>query len=341
MESLLGKNIEELQAIALEVGLPKFAGKQLAEWLYKKRAVSFDEMTNISIKGRSALAERYVIGRSSHVAEAISADGTGKYLFRATENVVETVYIPDGERATLCISTQAGCRMHCRFCMTGTLGFHGNLSAADILNQIFSVPDSLSLTNIVVMGEGEPCDNIDNVLRALQVLTADWGCAWSPRRITVSSVGFIPGLKRLLSETDCHIAISLHNPFPLERAEMMPVEKACHLEDVLQLLQQYDFRHQRRLSFEYILFKDKNDTLRHANQLRRLLQPLPCLVNLIRFHANPQETGNTMQGSDLQKVEWMRDYLTANGITTTIRKSRGEDILAACGMLVNSLQRKD
>lgn len=341
MEPLLGKNIEELQTVALAVGLPKFAGKQLAEWLYKKRAVSFDEMTNISLKGRTALAARYVIGRSPHVAEAVSVDGTKKYLFRAAENAVETVYIPDGERATLCISTQAGCRMHCRFCMTGTLGFHGNLSPAEILNQVFSVPDSLSLTNIVVMGEGEPCDNIDNVLRALQVLTADWGCAWSPRRITVSSVGFIPGLKRLLSECDCHIAISLHNPFALERAEIMPVEKACHIEDVLQLLQQYDFRHQRRLSFEYILFKDKNDTLRHANQLRRLLQPFPCLVNLIRFHANPQDNGNTLQGSDMQKLEWLRDYLTANGITATIRRSRGEDILAACGMLVNSLQSKD
>ncbi len=341
VESLLGKNLTELQTVALSVGLPKFAGKQLAEWLYKKRVSSFDEMTNISQKGRAALSAQYTIGRNPHSAEAISVDGTKKYLFSAAQSVVETVYIPDGERATLCVSTQAGCKMHCQFCMTGTLGFHGQLSAGEIINQVFSIPDSDSLTNIVFMGEGEPCDNIDNVLRALQILTAEWGCAWSPRRITVSSVGYLPGLKRLLEESECHIAISLHNPFAAERSAIMPVEKAYPLEEVLNLLQQYDFRHQRRLSFEYILFKDKNDTLRHANQLRRLLSSLPCRVNLIRFHANPQDTTSTLQGSDMQKAEWMRDYLTDNGITTTIRKSRGEDILAACGMLVNSLQNKD
>ncbi len=341
MDSLLGKDISALQDTALSVGLPKFAGRQIAEWLYKKRVVSFDEMTNISQKGRAALSEKYTIGRNSFTAEAISRDGTKKYLFPAANSAVETVYIPDGERATLCVSTQAGCRMRCQFCMTGTLGFHGNLSVGEIINQVFSVSDTQSLTNIVFMGEGEPCDNIDNVLNALQILTADWGCGWSPRRITVSSVGYIPGLKRLLSETDCHIAISLHNPFPAERAEIMPVQKVYSIEDVITLLRSYDFRHQRRLSFEYILFKDKNDTLRHANQLRRLLNPLACRINLIRFHCNPQDTTNTLQGSDLQKAEWMRDYLTENGITTTIRKSRGEDILAACGMLVNSLQNKE
>lgn len=341
MDSLLGKDISALQDIALSVGLPKFAGKQMAEWLYKKRVVSFDEMTNISQKGRAALSEKYTIGRNSYTAEAISRDGTKKYLFPAAKSAVETVYIPDGERATLCVSTQAGCRMRCQFCMTGTLGFHGNLSVGEIINQVFSVPDTQSLTNIVFMGEGEPCDNIDNVLGALQILTADWGCGWSPRRITVSSVGYIPGLQRLLSESDCHIAISLHNPFPAERAEIMPIEKVYSIEDVITLLRTCDFRHQRRLSFEYILFKDKNDTLRHANQLSRLLSPLACRINLIRFHSNPQDTTNTLQGSNLQKAEWMRDYLTENGITTTIRKSRGEDILAACGMLINSLQDKE
>lgn len=340
MEVLLGKNISELQSVALSVGLPKFAGKQLGEWLYKKRVTSFEEMTNISQKGRSALAEHFSIGRNPHSAEAISSDGTKKYLFQTSKNYVETVYIPEAERATICVSTQSGCRMRCQFCMTGTLGFQGNLSAAEILNQVFSIPDSASLTNIVFMGEGEPCDNIDNVLRTIDVLTSDWGCGWSPRRITVSSVGFLPGLTRLLRESECHIAISLHNPFATERASIMPAEKAYPLEDVLRLLHQYDFSHQRRLSFEYILFKDKNDTLRHANQLKRLLQPLNCRVNLIRFHANPQDTESTLQGSDMFKAEWMRDYLVNNGIMTTIRKSRGEDILAACGMLVNSLQDK-
>lgn len=340
METLLGKTPDELQEAALSVGLPKFAGKQLAEWLYSKRATSFAQMTNISAKGRQALAEKYTIGRVLPTAEAISADGTKKYLFPVAGGVVESVYIPDGERATLCVSTQAGCKMGCKFCMTGTLGFHGQLTAAEILNQIFSIPDSDKLTNLVYMGEGEPCDNIDNVLRSLQTMTAPYGCAWSPHRITVSSVGWLPGLRRFLEESECHLAISLHNPFPTERSQLMPAERAYPLAQVLDLIRQYDFRHQRRVSFEYILFKDKNDTLRHANRLRRLLQDIPCRVNLIRFHEDPTQaaSADALHGSTMEQAEWFRDYLSANNITTTIRRSRGEDILAACGMLVNALQ---
>ena len=204
MEVLLGKTLAELQAVAQEVGLPRFAGKQLAEWIYVRRATSFDEMTNISLKGREALKAHYTIGRHAPVAEAISKDGTKKYLFaidgdeargdeaiRREARYIESVYIPDDDRATICVSTQAGCKMGCRFCMTGTLGFHGHLSAADILNQIFSIPDSDKLTNIVYMGEGEPMDNLDNVLRSLNAMTSAWGCAWSPKRITVSSVGLL------------------------------------------------------------------------------------------------------------------------------------------------------
>lgn len=340
MEPLLGKTLDELQDVALSVGLPKFAGKQLAEWIYCKRATAFEQMTNISAKGRKNLAEKYTVGRMPHIAEAVSEDGTKKYLFPVNGGVVEAVYIPDGDRATLCVSTQAGCRMGCKFCMTGTLGFHGQLTAAEILNQIFSIPDSERLTNLVYMGEGEPCDNIDNVLRSLQIMTAPYACAWSPHRITVSSVGLLPGLRRFLAESECHLAISLHNPFAVERAQLMPAEHAYPLAQVLDLIRQYDFRHQRRVSFEYILFKDRNDTLRHANQLRRLLGDFPCRVNLIRFHESPTETisVNDLHGTSMEQAEWFRDYLTANNIITTIRRSRGEDILAACGMLVNALQ---
>ena len=335
--------LPELQEAALSVGLPRFAGKQLAEWLYGKRVCSFEQMTNLPQKGRAALSARYRIGRSLPAAEAVSADGTKKYLFAAEspdaggkENYIESVYIPDDERATLCVSTQAGCKMGCRFCMTGTLGFHGQLTAADILNQIFSIPDAGKLTNLVYMGEGEPCDNTDAVLRSIEVMTSAWGCAWSPRRITVSSVGWLPGLRRLLDESECQIAISLHNPFPAERAEMMPAEKKYSIEQVLVLLRQYDWHHQRRLSFEYICFGGQNDTLRHASQLRRLLSGLDCRVNLIKYHSSG---ASAFRPSEAEQMEWLRDYLSANGITTTIRRSRGEDILAACGMLVNSLQQ--
>ena len=360
MDILLGKTLEELQAVAQEVGLPRFAGKQLAEWLYVRRATTFDEMTNISLKGREALKARYIIGRHAPVAEAISKDGTKKYLFaidgdeargdeaiRREARYIESVYIPDDDRATICVSTQAGCKMGCRFCMTGTLGFHGHLSAADILNQIFSIPDSDKLTKIVYMGEGEPMDNLDNVLRSLNAMTSAWGCAWSPKRITVSSVGLLhlphstfnlqPStlLQRFIEESDCHLAISLHNPFAVERQEIMPIEKVNHLSDVIALLKQYDWSHQRRVSFEYICWGGVNDTPKHANELLRLLKGLDCRINLIRFHAGVDKE---FTSSDEQQMEWLRDYLTEHGITTTIRRSRGEDILAACGMLVNALK---
>ena len=342
-QTLLGKTLEELQQVALSVGLQKFAGKQLAEWLYVRRASSFEQMTNISLKGRQALGEQYTIGRHEPVAEAVSKDGTKKYLFRLSGDEVkgdvfiESVYIPDNDRATLCVSTQAGCKMGCKFCMTGTLGFHGQLPVGEILNQIFSIPDSDKLTNIVYMGEGEPMDNIDHVLRSLQVMTESWGCAWSPKRITVSTVGVVPGLERFLKESECHLAISLHNPYGTERQEIMPIEKRYHLTDVVSLLKQYDWQHQRRVSFEYICWHSQNDTIRHANELVRLLKGLPCRMNLIRFHAGVDQA---FASSDEKQMEWLRDYLSDNGITTTIRRSRGEDILAACGMLVNALSKK-
>lgn len=335
IDPLLGKTLQELQAIAQEVGLPRFAGKQLAEWLYVRRATTFDEMTNISLKGREALKERYTIGRHAPIAEAISKDGTKKYLFQIGEQFVESVYLPEDDRATLCVSTQAGCKMGCKFCMTGTLGFHGHLAAADILNQIFSIPDADTLTNIVYMGEGEPMDNLDNVLRSLEAMTSPWGCAWSPKRITISSVGINKGLKRFIEESECHLAISLHNPFAVERQNIMPIEKVNHLSDVIALLKQYDWSHQRRVSFEYICWGGVNDTAKHANELVRILKGLDCRINLIRFHAGVDQS---FPNSNEKQMEWMRDYLTTKGITTTIRRSRGEDILAACGMLVNALK---
>ena len=335
MEVLLGKTLAELQEVALSVGLQKFAGKQLADWLYVRRVTSFEQMTNISLKGREALKANYTIGRRAPVKEAVSVDGTRKYLFQVGEQFIESVYIPEEDRATLCVSTQAGCKMGCKFCMTGTLGFHGNLSAAEILNQIFYFDD---LSNLVFMGEGEPMDNLDNVLRALEIMTAPYGPAWSPKRITVSTVG-IPAMKRFLDESDCHIAVSMHNPFAVERAQIMPAEKMFSITEVVNLLKQYDFSHQRRISFEYICWAGQNDTMRHAKELLRLLKGLPCRINLIRFHAGVEDIKNERRfpASDEKQMEFLRDYLTEHGLTTTIRRSRGEDILAACGMLVNSL----
>ena len=330
-KKLLGMTLGELKAVATEVGLPAFAAKQIMQWLYNKRVRSIDEMTNLSLKSRAILVEHYTIGCVPPSDEQKSIDGTAKYLF-PTENgqQVECVFIPDGERATLCVSCQAGCRMGCRFCMTGRQGFGGNLSTADILNQIYSVPGSELLTNIVFMGQGEPMDNLDAVLKATELLTASDGWAWSPKRITVSSVGVRKGVERFLLESNCHLAISLHNPFPEERLSMMPAEKAYGLEELMTLLKKQDWSHQRRLSFEYIVFGGLNDSERHAKELVRLLAPIECRVNLIRFHQIP----NTPYiGATEEKMVWLRDYLTKHGVTTTIRASRGQDIYAACGLL--------
>ena len=324
--------------MAASVGLPKFAATQLAEWLYKKGATSFDQMTNISIAGRKALAERYSLGLSAPVSVAESADGTKKYIFVVESGQrIESAYIPDGERATLCISSQAGCKMGCKFCFTGRGGYHGQLSTAEILNQICSLPERDRLTNIVLMGMGEPLDNPDNVLRALEVMTSTWGFGWSPTRITLSTVGVIPNLKRFLDESQCHLAVSLHNPFSDQRREIMPVEKAFPIKEVVALLKQYDFSHQRRVSFEYIVLKNTNDTPEHIKELARLLDGLKCRINLIRFHAIPD---SPFVSPDNDKMLWFRDSLTRKGIHTTIRASRGEDIKAACGLLSGEAGRK-
>ncbi len=333
-KKLLGLTLEKLRDVAAEVGLKPFADKQMAQWLYEKRATSIDEMTNLSKDARARLAESYIIGREEPVAEARSTDGTAKYLFPgAGGRDIEAVYIPDRERATLCVSSQAGCRMNCAFCMTGKQGFHGNLDAGAIINQVLSIPESESLTNLVFMGMGEPTDNLDAVLAAIEILTQPWGLGWSPKRITVSTIGNIPKMRRLLEETKVHIAVSVHDAIASERASIMPVEKAWPVRDVVELLRGYDFAHQRRLSMEYIIWRGYNDDMRHADALARLLRGTDSRVNLIRFHRIPGFDGAP---ADIRTMEAFRDRLNDAGITATIRASRGEDIMAACGMLAGS-----
>ena len=331
---LLGKNLEGLKEAAAECGLKPFVGKQLAEWLYVKRVSSFDAMTNISNASKAALSEKYDIGTAPSIGKAVSSDGTAKYLFPVVwdgeGSAVEAVVIPEEDRRTLCVSSQAGCKMGCRFCMTGRQGWHGNLDAADILNQFLSIPESQTLTNAVFMGMGEPLDNYEAVSQALEVLTAPWGFAWSPKRITVSTIGVLPALKRYLDGQRCHLAVSLHNPFPEEREQMMPVQKAFDEKEIISLIRQYDFSGQRRVSFEYTMFAGWNDSRRHADALIRMLRGLECRVNLIRFHKIPDFP---YESSSQGVMEAFRDRLNNNGITCTIRASRGEDILAACGML--------
>ena len=337
MKPLLGMSLQELKDVAKSLGMPAFTGGQMAKWLYVKHASSIDDMTDISKANREKLKGQYAIGCVQPTDRVQSCDGTVKYLYpTASGKFVETVYIPDKDRATLCVSSQVGCKMNCLFCQTGKQGFEGNLTVCDILNQIYSLPERDTLTNIVFMGQGEPMDNLDNVLRATEVLTADYGYAWSPKRITVSSVGLRGKLKRFIEESDCHLAISLHSPIHEQRAMLMPAERAMPITDIVEMLRGYDFSHQRRLSFEYIVFGGLNDSQTHAREIIKLLKGLDCRVNLIRFHQIP---GVDLHGADESRMEAFRDYLTGHGVFTTIRASRGQDIYAACGLL--STARKE
>lgn len=328
---LLGMTLDELKGVVMRIGLPVYAAKQIADWLYKKKVTSIREMTNLSLSGRSQLEELYDVGAVLPANCEVSEDGTIKYLFPVNEDkYVETVFIPSNDRATLCVSSQVGCKMGCLFCMTGKQGFSANLTSNEILNQIQSVPESSKLTNLVFMGMGEPFDNTNELFKVLEILTAGYGYGWSAKRITISTVGLIKGLQRFLDESSCHLAISLHTPFPEERLTLMPVEKTYPIAEAIRLIRQYDFAHQRRVSFEYIMFEGINDSIRHAGALALLLKGIPCRVNLIRYHAIP---GISLQPATLKTMELFSEILNRKGIICTVRTSRGEDIMAACGML--------
>lgn len=347
MKKLLGNTLDELKEIAKSLGMPAFTGTQIAKWIYEKRVTSIDEMTNLSKQNREKLAAEYEVGFMPHCDAQYSKDGTIKYLFPVSTTkaapvqsatvpeasgalTVETVFIPDHDRATLCVSCQVGCKMNCQFCQTGKQGFQGDLSAGDIINQILNLPEFESLTNYVFMGMGEPMDNYDNIMRVLDIMTSEWGMAMSPTRITVSTSGLIPNMKRFISESKCNLAVSLHSPFHDERMKLMPVENKYAVSEVIHAIRQHDWSGQRRVSFEYIVFKGFNDTQRHVNELARQLGSLRCRVNLIRFHAVP---GVELHSPSMDDMVRFRDRLNDKGIIATIRASRGQDIDAACGLL--------
>ena len=330
-EHLFGKTLEELKDLSAKLGLPSFTGRQLAEWLYKKEVSSFEEMSNLSLKARALLKENYETGIIPPIDVQESVDGTKKYLFPALDGkFIETAYIPDGKRHTVCVSSQVGCKMGCLFCMTGKQGFQGNLNSGEILNQYRSIPEWRTITNLVYMGMGEPLDNLDEVLKSLEVLTSDWGFALSPRRITVSTIGITPAMLEFLNRSNAHLAVSLHTPFDDERRKLMPVQQVYPLKGVLNEIKSWDFGRQRRVSFEYILFKGFNDSASHVNELSRILHGIRCRINLIRFHPIPD---TPLESPDEDTINAFKEKLNTKGITTTIRASRGQDIWAACGLL--------
>jgi 23S rRNA (adenine2503-C2)-methyltransferase len=337
-EKLYGKTHEELSAVAKAASLPPYAAKQIAGWLYRRGAPEISGMTDLSLSSRSILEKEFETGLTPPSSVAAGSDGTRKYLFPVSNSrFIETAYIPDRDRATVCLSVQSGCRMGCRFCMTARQGFQGNLTTNEILNQFRSLPEHALLTNIVFMGMGEPLDNLDEVLRSLDILTSEWGYAWSPTRITVSTIGITGKIEEFLSKSRCHLAVSLHSPFDEERQRLMPAQKAHPVKEILDTIKGFDFGRQRRVSFEYIVFRGLNDTPAHVKELARILNGIRCRINLIRFHAIP---GSEFSSPGLSEMEAFRDSLAAKGITTTIRASRGQDINAACGLLSTLEQNK-
>lgn len=330
-ENLFGKTLGEIIDICSKLGLPKFASKQITQWLYQKEINSIDDMTNLSLKNRELLSENYQLGLVPPLKVQESVDGTKKYLFPAKgNNFIETAMIPDSDRKTVCVSSQVGCKMGCLFCMTGRQGFQNNLSAGEILNQYRSIAEWSNISNLVYMGMGEPFDNLDEVLKSLEILTSEWGYGLSPKRITVSSIGIIPAMKKFLENSSCHLAISMHTPFDDERKNLMPVEQVYPIKEVIKELKSFDFGLQRRVSFEYIMFKDVNDTDAHVKELAKLLNGIRCRMNLIRFHPIPD---SPLLGSSEESLMHFKEALNAKGVLTTIRSSRGQDIFAACGLL--------
>jgi 23S rRNA (adenine2503-C2)-methyltransferase len=330
-EALFGKTLIELTALAIELGLPKFTGKQMVEWLYQKDISSIEEMTNLSKKARELLSEKYEFGLINSTKFQESVDGTKKYLFPTSRGkFIETAMIPDDNRKTVCVSSQVGCKMGCLFCMTGKQGFQGQLNAGEIVNQIRNIQEWHEVTNIVYMGMGEPFDNLEEVLKSLQILTSEWGFAMSARRITVSTIGIVPGMLTFLNQSEAHLAVSLHTPFDDERQKLMPVQVAYPLAEVIHEIKSWDFGRQRRISFEYIVFKGLNDSPRHVSELAKILNGIKCRINLIRFHSIP---GTPLEATDDNTIQKFKEKLNEKGILTTIRASRGLDIYAACGLL--------
>jgi 23S rRNA (adenine2503-C2)-methyltransferase len=308
----------------------------IANCLYKKRIVDIMLIPDIPKKVKEELNKKSIPGIYKPVASKRSSDGTIKYLFRnESEQEFETVLLTDNKRTTVCVSSQSGCRMGCPFCVTGKYGFRGNLSARDILTQVLGLPGSEKVTHVVFMGMGEPMDNIDNVLKACNILSAEWGLAVSPRNITVSTVGITPGIKYFLEKSNCNIALSLYSPFPEERSRTVPAEKKYPAHEIIQMMKAHQSGTKRRMSIAYIMIRDTNDKEKHLEGLKALLHGSGIRINLLPYHAIP---GDDNISSSPERMQYFKHELVISGISASIRKSKGIDVSAACGLLASGLK---
>jgi len=335
-KSLCGLSVDDLFNLIGPSGFTRVQAVTVLNSIYKKSITEISQIQKTSKILKNYLINNADTGISRPIASEVSIDKTVKYLFRTeTGKVFETVYIPDNKRNTVCVSTQSGCRMNCSFCLTGSYGFHGNLLAGEIINQILSIPESAKVTHVVFMGMGEPMDNIENVMKACDILTAGWGLAISPRNITVSTVGITPGIKKFLVNSDCNLTLSLHSPFSAERKSIVPVEKNYPAHQIIEIMRNYPVRKKRRLSVAYVMIKDMNDTDLHLEGLKVLLEGSKIRVNLIPYHQNIIDT---QASSTSERILFFKHNLVVAGISASIRKTRGFDIAAACGLLASGLK---
>lgn len=333
---LCGVNYQELSEITGSAGFNESHNLAVLNAIYKKGIKDLSLISKVPKKLKNILSEIADTGTFAPVASMLSADKTIKYLFTTSDGrSFETVYIPENKRTTVCVSTQSGCRMGCPFCVTSGYGFRGNLTAGEIINQIISLPDAGKVTHVVFMGMGEPMDNIDNVLKACEILTSEWGLSVSPRNITVSTVGITGGVRRFLEESTCNLALSLHSPFPEERRIIVPAEKANPSSEILGLMKSYPVKKSRRLSVAYMMMKDFNDSDLHLDALKTMLKGSAIRVNLLPYH----QTGkDKYTSSAVERMLFFKHKLVISGISASIRKSRGADISAACGLLAKGIK---
>ena len=337
--------LREFESVLSERQEPSYRAQQIWQWLFQKRAASFSEMTNLPAALRVRLAEDFTIGRLAVLKRAVSRDGTQKFLLGLADgHSIESVLIPEAKRLTLCVSTQAGCGFGCAFCATAVLGLKRNLRASEILDQILEAGRSLAedqrITHVVLMGMGEPLANYVETVKALDVMTeTHWGIGISPRRITLSTVGLVPQIQRLMEETKVNLAISLHAATDELRGQLMPVNRKYPLEQLMDCCRALPIPRRKRITFEYVLLHGINDSKADASALCQLLQGVRCKVNLIPFNPHP---GSVYQRPDDANIQEFQDVLHLHGLQTNIRRPRGDDVQAACGQLQGeALQRPE
>jgi len=334
---ICGLSADEILSLISAWGYSYSHALSISNSIYKKKAADINQFSKIPKKLKDQLAEATIIGTIKPVSCQVSTDKTIKYLFRTdTGKEFETVYIPDGRRNTVCVSTQSGCRMGCPFCVTSGYGFRGHLSAGEIVNQIISIPDAHKITHIVFMGMGEPMDNLENVLKACEIITAEWGLAISAKNVTVSTIGIIPGVDKFLLNSNCNLTLSLHSPFPEERKLIVPAENHYPAQNVLELMKNFPLVKKRRMSVAYVMIKDLNDTNRHLDELKKLLLGTKIRVNLLPYHPAQDNSG---ESSSAGRIQYFKHNLVVSGISASVRKSRGVDISAACGLLASGLKK--